>query len=309
MSDTTDDKLVKQIAHEAVAELRSARRWRIFFYSLFALYLLIFLIIYWAQRNDMMVGSSGEHSALIDIRGIISDQTDASADRVVEGLRNAFEDDNTKGIILRINSPGGSPVQAGYINDEIMRLRELNPSIPVYAVISDICASGGYYIASAADRIFADKASLIGSIGVIMAGFGFVDTIEKLGVERRLLAAGENKGFLDPFSPLKHDEVTHVKGLLEDIHQQFIDVVKRGRGSRINDDSELFSGLIWTGEQSVELGLIDGLGSSSYVAREIIQAEDIVDFTPRENYLDRFAKNIGAAMARTLSPELGGILR
>lgn len=300
MTNDVDDKLVKQIALEAVAELRAARRWRIFFYSLFALYLLSFFIIYWSKENNALGSSSGEHTALIEIKGVISDQTEANADSVVTGLRNAFEDKNTKGIILRINSPGGSPVQAGYINDEIKRLKEANPAIPVYAVISDICASGGYYIAAAADRIYADKASLVGSIGVIMAGFGFVDSIEKLGVERRLLTAGENKGFMDPFSPLKHDEVQHVQGLLKDIHQQFIDVVKQGRGSRVAEDDAIFSGLIWTGEQSVKLGLVDALGSSSYVAREIIQAEDIVDFTPRKNYLDQFAKSLGAALASAL---------
>ena len=309
MSDNIDDKMVKQIAHEAVAELRAARRWRIFFYSLFALYLLGFFIIFWSKNNDSFNTGMGKHTALIDIKGVISDQTEANADKVVTGLRNAFEDKNTKGVILRINSPGGSPVQAGYINDEIYRLRELHPEIPVYAVISDLCASGGYYIAAAADRIYADKASLIGSIGVIMSGFGFVDTLQKVGVERRLLTAGENKGFLDPFSPLKHDEVQHVRSLLDDIHQQFIDTVKKGRGSRINDSDKLFSGLIWTGDQAVELGLIDALGSSSYVAREIIQAEDIVDFTPKENYLDRFADSIGASVANTLAPKLELLLK
>ncbi len=309
MSDNIDDKMVKQIAHEAVAELRAARRWRIFFYSLFALYFLGFILILWSKNNDTFSSGYGKHTALINIKGIISDQAEANADRVVTGLRNAFEDENTKGVILRINSPGGSPVQAGYINDEIYRLRELHPEIPVYAVISDLCASGGYYIAAAADRIYADKASLIGSIGVIMSGFGFVDSIEKLGVERRLLTAGENKGFLDPFSPLKHDEVEHVRGLLDDIHQQFIDVVKKGRGSRINDNDALFSGLIWTGEQAVDLGLADALGSSSYVAREIVQAEDIIDFTPKENYLDRFAESIGASIANTLAPKLELLLK
>lgn len=309
MSDNIDDKMVKQIAHEAVAELRAARRWRIFFYSLFALYLLGFILIFWSKNNESFSSGYGKHTALIDIKGVISVQAEANADKVVTGLRNAFEDKNTKGVILRINSPGGSPVQAGYINDEIHRLRELHPEIPVYAVISDLCASGGYYIAAAADRIYADKASLIGSIGVIMSGFGFVDSIEKLGVERRLLTAGDNKGFLDPFSPLKHDEVQHVRSLLDDIHQQFIDVVKKGRGSRIQDNDKLFSGLIWTGEQAVDLGLIDALGSSSFVAREIVQADDIVDFTPKENYLDRFAESIGASIANTLSPKLELLLK
>ena len=309
MSEASSQDISQQIAKEAVAELRAARRWRIFFYSLFALYLLIFIGIYWSKGASTIGGSSGDHTAIIDIKGVISDQTKANADAVVTGLRKAFEDDNTKGIILRINSPGGSPVQAGYIYDEINRLRDKYPAIPLYAVISDICASGGYYIAAAADQIYADKASLIGSIGVVMSGFGFVDSIDKLGVERRLLTAGENKGFLDPFSPLKDDEVYHVKSLLGDIHQQFIDVVKAGRGDRLANNVDLFNGLIWTGQQSLDLGLIDGLGSSSYVAREIVKAEELVDFTPRENYLEEFAKNIGAAMANTLSNQLPAQLR
>ncbi len=309
MAENIDDKLVKQIAYEAVAELRSARRWRIFFYTIFVLYILTFFIIYWSKENSTLGMSGTEHTALIEIKGVISDQTEANADSIVSGLRAAFESEKTKGVILRINSPGGSPVQAGYINDEIVRLKSSNPKIPVYAVISDICASGGYYIAAAADQIYADKASVVGSIGVIMSGFGFVESIDKLGVERRLLTAGENKGFMDPFSPLKQEEVQHITGLLDDIHQQFIDVVKQGRGDRLKQHDKIFSGLVWTGEQSLELGLIDGLGSISYVAREIIGAEDIVDFTPRETYLDRFAKGLGTAMAKVLSPKLNLHLR
>ena len=301
---STEQNLVNRIAWEAIAEQRRARRWGIFFKLFFALYLLFFLLLYapieW--ESSAMVGE--QHTAMVEINGVIANDTEANADYVVSGLRDAFEDKNTAGIVLRINSPGGSPVQAGYIYDEIQRLRELHPDIPLYAVIMDICASGGYYIAAAADKIYADKASVVGSIGVIMSGFGFVDAIEKLGIERRLIYAGENKGFLDPFSPLKPGEVEHINGLIDQIYEQFIDVVKKGRGERLQNDENIFSGLIWTGEQSVELGLVDALGSTSYVAREVIGAEKIIDFTFRETYFDRFAKQIGNALAKTLEAGL-----
>jgi protease-4 len=241
-----------------------------------------------------------KHTALVDIRGVISMETEANADYIASGLRAAFEDKNTAGVILRINSPGGSPVQSGYVNDEIRRLRLKYPDIPLYAVIGDLCASGGYYIASAADQIYADKASLVGSIGVIMSGFGFVESIKKLGVERRVRHAGKNKAFLDPFSPQKEEDVAHIDELLDDIYQQFIETVKQGRGDRLVKDEKIFSGLIWTGEQSLELGLVDALGSSSYVAREVIGVEDIVDFTYRENYLDRFAGSLGASIVNSI---------
>ncbi len=295
-----DQDIVNRIAQEAVAEQRRARRWGIFFKFFFAAYLLLFLIIYlpvdWREA-----GITGEkHSALVDIEGVISNDALASADYIVTGLRAAFEDSNTAGVILRINSPGGSPVQAAYVNSEIKRLKGLYPDIPLYAVISDVCASGGYYIAAAADEIYANESSIVGSIGVVMSSFGFVDAMEKLGIERRLLHAGENKGFLDPFSPLKQEEVKHINKLLMDVHQQFITVVKEGRGERLKEDENIFSGLIWTGKQSLELGLVDGMGSASYVAREVIGAEDIVDYTKREDFLDIFAKQIGTAVARTL---------
>jgi protease-4 len=247
----------------------------------------------------------GKHTALIDIEGVISASTEASADNVVTGLRNAYDDDNTAGIILRINSPGGSPVQAGYINDEILRLREKHPDIPVYAVISDICASGGYYIAVAADRIYADKASMVGSIGVLFNGFGFVDALDKLGVERRLITAGEHKGFLDPFQPMKEEDKLHLEKMLGNIHQQFIDVVRRGRGDKLQDNDQLFSGYVWTGEQGIEMGLVDELGSSSFVAREVIKQERIKDFTYKPTYFDRLADRIGNAMANTMADSLG----
>lgn len=297
----TEQELVNRIAWEAISEQRRARRWSIFFKLFFAGYFLLFLILLMPSDWDSGSIVGTKHTALIDINGVISADSEASADYVVTGLRDAFEDRGTAGVILRINSPGGSPVQAGYIYDEIKRLRGLHPDIPLYAVITDICASGGYYIASAADKIYANKASVVGSIGVIMSGFGFVDAIDKLGVERRLMHAGKNKGFLDPFTPLKPEEVKHVDKLLDNVYQQFIDVVKAGRGDRLKNDDKIFSGLVWTGEQSLDLGLVDALGSASYVAREVIGAEDIVDYTRHENVLDLFANKVGTSMANTLS--------
>ena len=299
-----EEALISGLAKEVLTEQRRNRRCGIFFKMLFVLYLSTFSIIY--IFNNLEVGnfSSDKHSALIEINGVIAANTEARADYVITGLRRAFEDENTQGIILRINSPGGSPVQAGYINDEIIRLRAKHPNIPVYAVITDMCASGGYYIASAADKIYANKASIVGSIGVVMAGFGFVETIKKLGIERRLLHAGDNKGFMDPFQPLKVAETTHIQGLLNEIHQQFIDVVKQGRGDRLKDDETLFSGLIWTGKESIKLGLVDELASASQIARDIIGAEDIIDYTKRENYLDQFSKKIGSALLQSMNDSI-----
>lgn len=306
-------EVLNRLVFATLKEQRRARRWSVFFKLLFMIYLFVLLFLFkpdW-QNFGMLEDketAGGKHTALIEIDGIISPETEASADKVISGLRAAFEDELTAGVILRINSPGGSPVQAGYINDEIVRLREKyqDKNIPLYTVITDICASGGYYIAVASDKIFADKASIVGSIGVLMNGFGLVEAMEKLGVERRLLTAGEHKGFLDPFSPLKPEDVSHIKGLLDDIHQQFIDTVKTGRGTRLKytEQDKLFSGLVWTGEQALALGLIDGLGSSSYVAREIIKAEKIKDFTLKPNYLDRFAERLGTTMANTFAQQL-----
>jgi len=301
-----EQALVNKIATEAITEQRRARRWSVFFKLFMVGYVSIFTFMFLVDGWDGASMGGKKHTALVDISGVISADTQANADYIVSGLRAAFEDKNTAGIILRINSPGGSPVQAGYVNNEIYRLREEYPDIPLYSVITDICASGGYYIATAADKIYADKASVVGSIGVVMSGFGFVDTIEKLGIERRLLHAGDNKGFLDPFSPLKSDEVEHVETLLNDIHQQFIDVVKKGRGDKLVNDEIIFSGLIWTGEQSIELGLVDALGSPGYVAREVIGAEEIVDFTKRRTILDQFVSKIGATFASSMRSILAG---
>ncbi|HEX6003369.1 MAG TPA: S49 family peptidase [Burkholderiales bacterium] len=291
--------VLEKVALAAVQEQRRARYWGIFFKLLLFIYLfaLLFMAMGWWGKREV---SPGRHTALVEVRGVIGPEGSASADNVTTGLQDAFKDKNTQGVILRINSPGGSPVQAGHINDEIRRLRQKYPKIPLYAVVEDICASGGYYVAVAADRIYVDKSSIIGSIGVLMDGFGFTGAMEKLGIERRLLAAGENKGFLDPFSPMKDSQKQYAEKMLTEIHQQFIGVVREGRGKRLKETPEMFSGLLWIGSQSIDLGLADALGSVDYVAREVIKAEDIVDFTPRENIAERVVRRFGAAMAETL---------
>lgn len=290
--------VISKLALAAVDEQRRSRRWGIFFKALFFVYLLILLIAALSSSDSKTnLGKSVEHTALIEVQGVIADGAEASADNIIQGLRSAFEEPKAKAVILRINSPGGSPVQAGYVYDEIKRLRTKYKDKKLYAVVSDMCASGGYYIAVAADEIYADKASIVGSIGVLMNGFGFTEAMKKVGVERRLYTAGESKGFLDPFSKVKKSDKKHIESLLATIHKQFIDTVKEGRGKRLVDDKRLFTGLVWTGEESVELGLTDGLGSSSFVAREIIEAEKIIDYTPRPSYLDRFADRLGVAMA------------
>lgn len=300
-------QVIEKLVHGLFNEQRKNRRWNVFFRILFFSYLLLFFIILMPDSGDSV--SVGKHTALVELSGVIAADSEANADSVITGLRAAFKSKGTAGVIVRINSPGGSPVQAGYINDEIGRLRTLHPDVPLYAVITDICASGGYYVAAAADHIYADKASLVGSIGVLMDGFGFVDSLNKLGIERRLLTAGENKGFLDPFSPLNPAQKDHAQHMLNEIHQQFIDTVKKGRGDKLSQDKQLFSGLIWSGEKSLELGLIDGLGSSSFVAREVIGVEKIVDFTHRQPYFERFADRLGLVMARAISTLANGQLR
>lgn len=285
-------KLLENLALASLREQRRARIWGIFFKSLTFTYLFILMFVALGWVGDGKVRITDKHTALIDLKGIITADSVSSADKINASLQSAFQDKNTKGIVLRINSPGGSPVQAGYINDEIRRLRAKYPEIPLYAVIGDICASGGYYVAAAADKIFVDKASLVGSIGVLMDGFGFTGTLEKLGVERRLLTAGENKGFLDPFTPLDPAQRDHATMLLREIHEQFIRVVQQGRGERLKDKPEIFSGIVWTGQKSIDLGLADEMGSAEYVAREIVEAETLVDFTPREGLTDLFSKRI-----------------
>lgn len=299
-------ELLNRLSFASLAEQQRARRWNIFFKLVLFSYL--FLLLFLAFRGpDMGDGLSrgGEHTAMVEVNGMISDASKANADTIVRGLRNAFDNKNTKGVVLRINSPGGSPVQSDYVYREIRRLRGLHPNIPVHAVIVDVGASGAYYISSAADNIYVNPASIVGSIGVLMNGFGFVGAMEKLGVERRLLTAGESKGMLDPFEPLRKDDVTHIKQLLGQIHQQFIDAVKEGRGERLKDGPEIFSGKFWTGEEGIALGLADDIGDVDYVAREVIGAENVVDFTPKPDFFKRFADRLGTSMANVLSEQLG----
>jgi protease IV len=304
MTDTTDPnwerKTIEKLAYSALEEQKRTRRWGIFFKLLTFLYLLfvLFAALGWLRHGSAV--SSAEHTAVVDVRGVIADGNEASAERIMQGLRSAFEDTKTKGVVLRVNSPGGSPVQAGQVNDEIKRLRAKYPKIPLYAVVDDVCASGGYYIAVAADKIFVDKASLIGSIGVLMDGFGFTGTMEKLGVERRLITAGANKGLLDPFSPLDPKHAEYARRMIGQIHQQFIKVVRDGRGARLKETSDMFTGLIWSGEEGIKLGLADGLGGLDYVAREVIKAEDIVDYSAHESLPERLAKRFGIGAASAL---------
>lgn len=285
-----------------LVEQRRTRRWGVFFKSLGFIWLFLVVILIIAHEDGDFSGT-GPHTALVDLQGEIGGEDGVLADDVISALGSAFEDKKTKAVVLRCNSPGGSPVQAGQIYDELRRLRQKYAQIPLYAVVDDVCASGGYYVIAAADKIFVDKASLIGSIGVLMDGFGFTGTMQKLGVERRLLTAGENKGYLDPFSPVDERQTKHAKALLEEVHEQFIRVVRDGRGARLREDrSEIFSGLVWSGAASLELGLADGLGSLDYVAREVVKAEDILDFSPRESLADRLARRLGTAIGSVLRP-------
>jgi len=297
--------VMENVLLESVREQRRARRWGIFFKSLVFVYLFALLFVFvgdWEESPGLPVG---RHTALVEVDGLIAAGQDASADNIVAGLRAAFEDKKTAGVIVRINSPGGSPVQAGYVYDEIRRLRQKHPETPLYAVVTDVCASGGYYIAAAADNIYANKASIVGSIGVRMDSFGFVEALEKLGVERRLLTAGDSKGLLDPFLPLDKQEVGHVQSMLNNIHQQFIETVKEGRGDRLKNDPQLFSGLMWTGEQALELGLVDELLSASQVARDVIGVDTVRDYTPRQDLLSRFADRLGLAFSKGVSALVG----
>ncbi|MEK1907736.1 MAG: signal peptide peptidase SppA [Pseudomonas sp.] len=301
-------KLLEKTLLASVHEQRRSRRWGIFFKLLTFVYLFGALVLFMPGLDLKKSAAAGsEHTALIEVKGVIMADENASADNVVGSLRAAFEDEKTKGVVLRINSPGGSPVQSGYIYDEIKRLRGEHPDVKVYAVITDLGASGAYYIASAADQIYADKASLVGSIGVTAATFGFVGVMEKVGVDRRVYTSGVHKAFLDPFQPQKAEETQFWQSVLETTHKQFIDSVKKGRGDRLKsaEHPELFSGLIWSGEQALGLGLVDALGSASYVAREVIGAKEIVDYTRQDNPLDRFAKKLGTSVAERMSIWMG----
>ncbi|CAN4270912.1 SppA Periplasmic serine proteases (ClpP class) [Methylophilaceae bacterium] len=302
---------IEKLALSGLQEQKSARRWSIFFKALMFIYLFVVLFLALGWLGGTKAGT-GEHTALIEIAGVIEAGGEVNADSVITSLSDAYESNGTKGIILRINSPGGSPVQSGIIFDEIKRQRKLHPSIPVYAVVEDICASGGYYIAAAADKIYVDKASIVGSIGVLMDGYGFTEVMQKVGVERRLLTAGDNKAMLDPFSPVNPKHQQFAQAMLNQIHEQFKTVVRRGRGKRLVEDSETFSGLFWSGEQSIKIGLADALGSADYVAREVIKQEEIVDYSYQDSVVDRFAKRLGASMAKSIGIDAmlkGGQLR
>ena len=300
-------KLLEKTLLAGIQEQRRARRWGIFFKVLTFCYLITVLILFSPLVDMERSATSSGYTALIDVRGVIADKEAASADNIVTSLQAAFADPKVKGVVLRINSPGGSPVQSGYVYDEIRLLRGLHPDIKVYAVISDLGASGAYYIASAADEIYADKASLVGSIGVTAAGFGFVGAMDKLGIQRRAYTSGEHKAFLDPFEPEKPDETKFWQGVLNVTHEQFIASVKQGRGDRLKDKDhpELFSGLVWTGQQALPLGLIDGLGNASSVARDVIGEKELIDFTVQESAFDRFSKKLGASVAEQLAMWMG----
>jgi protease-4 len=293
--DNWERAALERIALAAITEQRAARRWRIFFRFVFLALLAAVAWGVFAFTSDKVLKSE-RHTALVELDGEISSSGDASADNVNAALESAFEDDGTVAVILRCNSPGGSPVQAGIINREITRLRGKYPSKPLYAVVDDMCASGGYYAAAAADKIYVDKASIVGSIGVLMDGFGFTGLMDKLGVERRLHTSGANKGSFDPFSPETPSMNAHAQEMLDQIHQQFIDAVKQGRGKRLKDSPDIFSGEFWTGEKSVELGLADGFGDADYVAREVVKQPDIVDYTQKESIGERVARKFGAAV-------------
>jgi len=294
-------EVLEKLALAGITEQTRARRWSVFFKSLVFCYLTIVLgiTLYPVLKKDMGIDSK-DHTAVIDVRGPIAEDKDANAASIIESLRNAVKDKQTKGIILHSNSPGGSPVQSAYVYEEIRAIKKQHPELPIYAVVSDICASGCYYIASATDKIFVNPSSLIGSIGVLMDGFGFVDVMQKLGVERRLLTAGAHKAMLDPFSPPKTDETLYMQGLLDQVHQQFISAVKAGRGDRLIESPDMFSGLVWTGEAGVKIGIADGFGTEDYVAKDIIGAENLVDFTKQSRFLDKIAGKLGASFGHAL---------
>ncbi|MCA0912073.1 S49 family peptidase [Marinobacter nauticus] len=299
-----DWRLIEKLVMSLQAEQRRSRRWGIFFKLLTFGYLFALLFMIRAPFGEGVGAAVGAHTALVEVNGPIAADELASADNLVGALRSAFEAENSKAVVLRINSPGGSPVQSGYVYDEIKRLREEYPDKKIYAVISDIGASGAYYIAAAADEIYANRASLVGSIGVVAGGFGFTEAMEKIGVDRRLYTAGDNKAFLDPFSPEQEEEVAFWQGVLENTHKQFIEAVRQGRGDRLADDPRLFSGLVWSGEQAVELGLVDGLGSSSWVARQLVGEEELVDYSRSRSPFQEFVDQLGVAVGEGVATRL-----
>ena len=298
---------VQNLARELMNERRTERRWRVFFRLC---WLGVLLSVMWLLMSDRMHRSTptGPHTALVELRGEIAADSEASAEQLMAGLRNAFEDKGARAVVLRINSPGGSPVQSGIINDEIRRLKVLHQK-KVYAVVEEVCASGAYYVAVAADEIYVDKASIVGSIGVLMDGFGFNGLMEKLGIERRLLTAGDNKGMLDPFTAQNPKQRVYAQAMIDQIHQQFIQVVREGRGKRLKETPDTFSGLFWNGEEAVKMGLADKFGSLDFVAREVIKAEDVIDYTPRENVAEKLAKRFGASIGEGAMRSMSGLVR
>lgn len=301
-------EVIEKMLFESIKEQKRNRRWRIFFRLIF-LAIILFVIYLFIDGTTTVIKP---HTAVIRIEGTISDDSKASAENIIKGLHDAFEETNTKGIILKINSPGGTPVQANTVFEEIIRLRKKYPAVKVYAVCKDLCASGAYYIAAAADEIYTDKASLVGSIGVLMDGFGFVDTLEKVGATRRIYTSGSEKAFMDPFSPVKETDVKYVQTMLDLIHQQFINAVKEGRGSRLKENDQLFSGLVWTGQQALELGLIDGFGSADYVAKNLIKVENQIDYTAYGDFIQRFTDSFSTQFTQSIGTLFGiqpGVMR
>lgn len=297
-----EQKILEKTLLASVTEQRRARRWGIFFKLFIVIYVLYATVVFYQGKAKPALK---EHVALIDLIGEIGTGKEIEADHVAASLRQAFSETKVKGIILRMNSPGGTPVQSAYLYDEVRRLKKLHPEKKVYAVVVDVCASGAYYIAAAADQIYANASSVVGSIGVLMPNYGFVEVMKKIGVEQRSLAAGKDKLFLDPFSPTNPRQIEVAEGILNNIHQHFIDAVKEGRGQRLSQDTPLFTGLVWSGEQALSLGLIDGLGSAGFVAREVIGTEEIIDYTVTNNFFDRLASRFGAHFSNTLHSALG----
>ena len=301
-------EVIEKLALAAITEQTRARRWGVFFKSLMFVYLIAIFGLAVYPKISKEIGVDGKnHTAVINVVGMIADGKDANADSIIESLRNAVKDEHTKGIILNANSPGGSPVQSSYVYEEIRKIKKEHPTMPIYAVVSDICASGCYFIVSATDKIFVNPSSLVGSIGVIMDGFGFVETMQKLGVERRLITAGAHKAMLDPFSPPKEDESRYVQSLINQVHQQFISAVKAGRGDRLKESPDMFSGLVWTGEEGVKLGIVDAIGTQDSVAKDLIGAEERVDFSRQEHLLDKIAGKLGASFGHAIGSLVQGV--
>lgn len=301
-------EVIEKLALAAITEQTRSRRWGVFFKSLMFVYLIaVSVAVIYPKISQDIGADSKNHTAIIDVVGMIAEGKEANADSIIESLRDAIKDEHTKGIILHANSPGGSPVQSSYVYEEIRKIKKEHPDLPIYAVVSDICASGCYFIVSASDKIFVNPSSLVGSIGVLMDGFGFVDGMQKLGVERRLFTAGAHKAMLDPFSPSKEDETKYIQGLLNQVHQQFIGAVKAGRGNRLKEHPDMFSGLVWTGEEGVKLGIVDGVGNQDYVAKELIGAETQVDFSQQEHLLDKIAGKLGASFGQAIGSMIQGV--